>query len=273
MRREGRTSRRRAGGGDADEGRAEPHRHLHPKRQAGVRLGLRSDDPFGRLFGGPLRCAADRREPGRLRVLLRRTEQAQTLARRRDRLDLRYLGPLQTLECLMNGYMPVGPPNQPSRFGRGKFAIAQPALEESERLDAVRLLDLVPGDPVLLIELPALARLPDMEADEIAVPQARKFAADVPLRLQADAGPADEALRRVDRLVDAAQALGQSGFDIDQEQVGKIAGPRREPASGPRQGDPVRSAQIGEERPAAAFADAIIETPHLVVASRRAIIE
>ena len=106
--------------------------------------------------------------------------------KRNEILQLAVLEPRQRTVARQVGIRPVLQSTRScDRHGRPP----QLRLEEAERFNLLRFLELVPVDPVLLVQLAALARFPHFVTLEAAVPQVCEAVADRPSRLQTETGP------------------------------------------------------------------------------------
>ena len=147
---------------------------------------------------------------------------------RGDRLHLgRVRAPAAAISAGVARRPGSGQYSSPPGTGTVSVGAAQLRLQEAERLDAPGLLELVPVDPVLPVELAALARLPDPEASRSGGPTAAANSGDdVQLGLQAEPGALDERLDGADRLLDPAGPLADAGLDVEQQQVAQVSAAR-----------------------------------------------
>ncbi len=174
---------------------------------------------------------------------------------------------------IFQSYIVVLPPVQTPRCGQGEVRGAQLGFKESEGLNAAGLAQFVPLDPVLTVKFPAPAPLPCAVCFESAIPQSRKFASHVPVRLQSQSAPANERLDCRDCLFDSACLFANAGFDVEQKKLAEVARCRSELPRLPGQRDAVHVAQESHQCVAPAIAQPVIEALEVFVAARLAALQ
>jgi hypothetical protein len=153
--------------------------------------------------------------PGRACRALRRRQEVETLTRLVQEMHLGRVPPLQQAERGVGRRQMIGPEIDAAGRGDGQGRALQLSVQEAERLNLRGLLELVPVDPILLVELAAPTRLPHAIADKPAVPEMRKGPADDPAGLEPHPRSANEGLHGADRLLDPACSFAEAGANVE----------------------------------------------------------